>query len=584
MVYRVSSRIGYFDTMHTPVESSASARPLPVSTKAARRSGDDRSWLAAVLQRARERPDDLWLVQPSGGQVRTYTFGQAIDEARRIAAYLVGRHYPHGSAIAILSQNCAHFVLMDLAIWMAGHVTVPLYPTMPASTIRYVLDHCEARTLFIGKLPSAPSPASLRDGIDLVACTLSPSIEAARWEDIVATTAPLTGDPTRRPDELGAIIYTSGTTGRPKGVELEFGAMAAMMTGVLSLYDVGPEDRLISYLPLAHVAERSLVEGGSFATGARIYFCESLDTFNADVRRARPTVFVGVPRVWMKLREGVHAKIPETKLRRLLRMPVLGRMVRNKVLKQLGFDAVRYCGTGAAPCPGELLDFFAGLGIHMTELYGMTENFAYSHFDRPGQHRAGWIGPAMPGVEARIAGDGELQVKSPATMRGYHRDPEATAAAFTSDGFLRTGDKAELDPEGRVRIVGRTKEIFKTSKGKYVSPAEIENALLATGSLDQACVMGTGAPQPFAVARLADPAAPRDEARAPLEKLLADVNAARPPHERLSRLVIVDDPWTPESELLTPTFKLRREQLEARYAKRAGATAIGVSWLDPAVQ
>lgn len=550
---------------------------------------DDASWLPMVLRRARERPDDVWMVQPTGGgATRDYRFAEAVDEARRIASHLIGLGYPPGSAIAILSQNCAQFILMDLAIWMAGHVTVPLYPTMTPDAVRFVLDHCQARAIFVGKLPGAPAPGAIPDHLDGLSCAFSPPTRFPRWEDVVARTEPLAGVAARSADEVVAILYTSGTTARPKGVEQTFGAMAATARALLAICPGGPDDRLISYLPLAHIAERLLVEALSFETGARIYFCESVETFADDLRRARPTYFAGVPRVWMKLRDRITARIPEARLRRLLKTPVLSSMVRRKIRTQLGFDALRYCGSGAAPCPKEVFEFFAALGIEMQELYGMTENFGYSHFCPRGAHRGGWTGPPLPGAVVRLADDGEVQIRSPGVMRGYHRDPEASRAAFTDDGFLRTGDRGEIGPDGYLRIVGRTKEIFKTSKGKYVAPSGIENALLATGLLEMVCVMGYGEPQPFAVATLAESTQARATnggdgrvaVQADLSVLLDAVNRSLPPHERLSRLVVSSAPWTIEDGLLTPTLKVKRGNVEERFVKRVAAAPAGVSWLS----
>lgn len=538
-------------------------------------------WLEAIHRRVREHGDHLWMTQPVGaGESYTLTWRAALDEAKRIAAHLVSRGYPRGSTIAILGQNSAHFILMDLAIWMAGHVSVPLYATMLPETIRYVLDHSRARAIFIGKLP-AFDPAILPAGIDTLCCRLSPALPFERWEDVVARTAPLTGEPVRGADELAVVMYTSGTTGNPKGVELTFGAMAVSPHGINNLIGFGMDDRMVSYLPLAHAAERLMIEGMTFAAGIQVYFCESLATFASDVRRARPTGFIGVPRVWMKFREGILAKMPEARLRRLLKMPILGAMLRKKILRALGFDALRLAGTGAAPIPQELVAFFSMLGIELLELYGLTENFGYSHLGRPGQTRLGWVGPPMPGVEARLADDGEVQVRSPASMRGYHRDADATATAFTTDGFLRTGDRGEIDADGRIRIVGRTKEIFKTSKGKYVAPAGIENALQATGVVEQACVMGLGEPQPVAIVVIAESHRARSAADLvdDLEQLVRDTNGRLPPHERLARVVATRDPWTPEDGLLTPTMKVKRASVEDRFLSRVVGAPPGVTLL-----
>lgn len=570
--------------MQAPIRTESSQqRPVAVGSLAER----PESWLAAVQRRARERAGEDWLVQPvGGGATDRYSFDRAVGESRRMAAHLRSRGYPPGSAIAILSQNCAQFILMDLAIWMAGHVTVPLYPTMTAEAVRYVLEHCGARAIFVGKLPAAPDPSALPEAIDAISCALSPPTPFPRWEDIVARNAPLEGELERRDDEVVAILYTSGTTARPKGVEHTFASMAATSRALLACCPPQADERVLSYLPLAHIAERLMVEGVTFECGARVFFCHSLETFADDLRRARPTLFAGVPRVWMKMRDRVLQKIPETRLRRLLKTPILGGLVRRKVLRQLGFDALRYCGSGAAPCPPEVFDFFAALGIEMQELYGMTENFGYSHLCLKGGHRPGWIGPVLPGAEARLADDGEIQVRSPGAMRGYHGDPEATRAAFTPDGFLRTGDRGEIGPDGYLRVVGRTKEIFKTSKGKYVAPAGIENALCASGLLEQACVMGHGEPQPFAAATLAESrraGARSDEGRralaTELAALLASVNRSLPPHERLSRLAVGGEPWTVEEGLVTPTLKIKRAPLEERLARRVAAAPEGVSWL-----
>ncbi|MGQ0501410.1 MAG: AMP-binding protein [Panacagrimonas sp.] len=534
-----------------------------------------------------QRPEDIWLVQPMGGGLdRNYRFLDVVDEARRLASWLGSHHFPPGSAVAVLSQNCAHFLVMDLAIWMAGHVSVPLYPTMQADVARYVLDHCQAQAIFVGKLPpDAPALAAIPHALVGLRCVLSPSLpdRYARWEDVIRDHPPC-DPPTLAPGDIATILYTSGTTGRPKGVEHSFGSLAAAVESLKQLFELGPNDRVLSYLPLAHIGERVLVEGMSFTQGLRVQFVESLETFANDLVRTRPTVFGGVPRIWTKLRDGVLAKLPEPWLGRLLAIPVLGRLMRAKIRRQLGLDAARFGLTGGAPLPADLGDFFESLGLPMVELYGMTENGAVSHCGRIGKRRRGRIGPPSPGVAVRFASDGEILVRSPAQMRGYHRDAAATTAAFTDDGWLRTGDRGEADPEGFLRVTGRVKEIFKTSKGKYVAPAGIENALCAGGLLEQACVMGAGEPQPFAAAVLA-PVAQGGEGidiatlTRRIEQLMADVNAGLPPHERLSRLVVLREPWTIDAGLITPTLKIRREPIEQRYAARVAAQPEGVSWI-----
>ena len=236
----------------------------------------------------------------------------------------------------------------------------------------------------------------------------------------------------------------------------------------------------------------------------------------------------------------------------------------------LGLDAVRYALCGAAPVPDALLKWYQRLGLDLFEVYGMTENCGYSHVCRPGKRRHGWIGQPCTDVEVRIAETGEVQVRSGATMQGYYLDPEKTAETLTVDGFLRTGDKGEQDAEGNLRLTGRIKEIFKTSKGKYVAPAPIENRLAEHSRIEQVCVVGDGMPQPMALCVLSEVA--RGEARGELENslktLLAEVNQRLDKHERLQRLVLVKEVWAVDNGFLTPTLKIKRAVVEGTYGER----------------
>ncbi len=573
--------------MQTEIQSAPAPvrRPPPKAT--ALSSAD------LLLERAfrweRERAGETWLVQPlGGGRVREYTWAQGLDEARRMAAYLASLGHPPGSRIALLTKNCAEFILLDLAIWMAGHVSVPLYPTVTDATVRYVLEHSESRMIFVGKLDEWPKQrAGVPDSVRGISCALSPETPYERWADIVARTAPMPGQPVRPAGDTATILYTSGSTGVPKGVEHDFTAMATTIKGMTSVMALAASDRMISYLPLAHAFERAVVESASIINGFRVFFAESLDTFVTDVQRARPTIFHSVPRLWLKFQAGVHAKVPEKKLRRLVGLPILGGLVRRKVLRGLGLDQVRLAITGSAPVPAELVAWYRRLGLELVEGYAMTENFCYSHFDRPGDAVPGSVGKPAPDVECKLGPDGEVLVKSPANMRGYYKEPQLTAEAFTADGFLRTGDRGVVDPDGRLRITGRTKELFKTSKGKYVAPAPIESALQATGLVELACVTGAGLPQPVAIVLLAEPLRPRMRdagGRSALEPelraLLGKVNAALPEHEGLDRLYLAQVPWTIDNELLTPTMKIRRAGLEARYLPQLGETGPDIVWLE----
>ncbi|MDY0106700.1 MAG: AMP-binding protein, partial [Giesbergeria sp.] len=393
-------------------------------------------------------------------------------------------------------------------------------------------------------------------------------------------------------DELATLIYTSGTTGKPKGVMHTFDNFAWALGAGIRRIPMHQDDRMLSYLPLAHVVERVLVEHGWLRTGMHLFFAESLDTFAADLQRARPTIFFSVPRLWVKFQQGIHQKMPEAKLRRLLSIPLIGTLVRRKVQKALGLDQCRMAAGGAAPMPLALLQWYSTLGLHINEGYGMTENLAVSHLTVPGQNQQGSVGPAYEGVDCRIdPQSGEIQMRSPALMLGYYKEPEQSREAFTPDGWLRTGDKGHIDAQGNLHITGRVKDLFKTSKGKYVAPAPIEDRLGAHGAVEACVVTGANLGQPLGIVMLnADAAAQAANAgqRAPLEDSLArhlqDVNATLDPHEQLQCLVVVTKPWTVENDLITPTFKVKRNRIEDLYAahyERWEASGKKVIWYTP---
>ena len=538
----------------------------------------------------RTAPGRIALSQPmGGGLVRDFTWAQVADEVRRMAAHLKTQGWEPGSKVAILSKNCAWWLMSDLAIWMAGHVSVALYPTLAAGTVAQILTHSGARACFIGKLDGWESmQPGVPAGLPCISYPLSPPDATAStngWDAICARNPPppppplpqpsQMAEPTRAADELAALIYTSGTTGAPKGVMHSFGTFAWAMDTALQRVPMTAEDRMLSYLPLAHVVERVLVEHGWLHTGFRVYFADSLDTFTADLQRARPTIFFSVPRLWVKFQQGVHQKLPAAKLNLLLSIPVVGGLVRRKLLKALGLDQCRFAAGGAAPMPVALLAWYRKLGLPINEGYGMTENLAVSHLTLPGRDQEGTVGPPYPGVDARIdAETGEIQTRSGAQMLGYYKEPELSRAALTADGWLRTGDKGQMDAQGNLHITGRIKDLFKTSKGKYVAPAPIEDRLAMHAAVEACIVTGANMGQPLgmvmlsaqAVQEAADPAA-RAELERSLEEHLLRTNAALDPHERLACLVVVTTPWTVDNDIITPTFKVKRNRIEAVYAK-----------------
>jgi long-chain acyl-CoA synthetase len=531
----------------------------------------------SLLHWEKTTPDAIYLTQPyPDGRVVDYTWREVGDQVRRMAAHLQSLNLPPKSNIALLGKNSAHWIMADLAIWMAGHVTVPLYPTLNGETARYILEHCEAKLIFIGKLDGKVDgwndirPA-LPAGLPRIGLPMSPEPDIPQWEDLIAGTKPLKNPKLPEPDELATIVYTSGSTGHPKGVMQSFRAMAYVSEGSRQLFPLNRDDRVLSYLPLAHVAERAAVETQSLNFGFRVYFANSLDTFLEDLRRARPTLFFSVPRLWTKFYLGINEKLPPAKQKILFNIPILSRIIKKKILQQLGLEHVRAALTGAAPLPPKIIEWYRNLGLELLEVYGMSENFGYSHANRPGQTRVGYVGHANPGVEHRIGENGEVLVKSPGQMLGYYKMPEQTAASFTPDGFFKTGDMGEIDAQGRLRITGRVKELFKTSKGKYVAPVPVENRLNHP-KIEVVCVAGASQPQPFALVMLSLEAqqelangGDRQALQAELEALLDQVNAQVEDHEQLDYLVVVKDQWTMENGFLTPTMKIKRNVIEKRY-------------------
>jgi long-subunit acyl-CoA synthetase (AMP-forming) len=553
-----------------------------------------RTILDHVYEHESELASRVFLTQPvGGGQVIDYTWSKLMDESRRMARHLQLLGLPPGARIAILSKNCAHFIMAELAIWMAGGTTVAIFPTETAETIRFVLEDSEATALFVGKLDAWPQQSSaVPPGMPCIAFPLAPSTPYENWDAIMARTEPIAGRPRRSADDLAMLIYTSGSTGQPKGVMLPFSAVTRASEGMVN-YLVGlygdEETRVLSYLPLAHSFERAWVECASLVDGrTHIFFAEALDTFLADLRRARPTTFISVPRLWLKFQQGVFAQMPPQKLDRLLGIPILGRLVGRKVLKGLGLDKVKRAASGSAPIPAELIAWYRKLGLNLFEGYGMTEDFAFSHSSTEQHNQPGYVGVPFPDVQVRLDGDGEILIKSPGQFTGYYKRPDLNAQAFTEDGFFRTGDRGERTPEGMLKVTGRVKELFKTAKGEYVAPAPIENLLNVHPMIELSMVSGVGQSAAYAMVVLAEELRPRlgdpelrAQVQAELARLMEDVNRQLPSHERLKMIVVANEPWSIENGFLTPTLKIRRNRIESAVAFAVDnwyATGATVHW------
>jgi long-chain acyl-CoA synthetase len=524
--------------------------------------------LKNFLRWEKETPDRIFLRQPVQGQWQNWTFQKSGEEIRKMAAGIQSLKLPLRSNIAILSKNCAHWLMADLAIFMAGHVSVPLYANITAPSIRQILEHSGCAAIFVGKLDDYEHQ---KEGIPSLVKKISIDcygIKEGEWvSNWLTNQKPIQEMPNWKADELMTIMYTSGTTGKPKGVMFNSAAFAHSDGVIIDYLDrvkpLPPHPDLFSYLPLCHIAERALTEILGCHTGARISFVESLETFPRDLAHVQPHLFFGVPRIWARFQEKILEKLPQKKLDRLLKIPLLNTVIKKTLTKKLGLSHALLKATAAAPIPKTLLEWYEKLGITVREIYGMTENSALSHANQE-EVRFGTVGKPLPTVEIKFTSDDEILTRHKALMMGYYKEPAMTAEIFTPDGFIKTGDCGKPDKDGFLTITGRVKDIFKTDKGKYVSPSPIEMRLHKNTDIEQVCVVGMGIPQPIALILLsaAGKSKPKGEISKSLSASLAEVNAIVEDYEKLKRAVVMKTDWSIANGLMTPTMKVKRNEVE----------------------
>jgi len=528
---------------------------------------DYKSPLEMFYHWEKETPNKLYMRQPIGGEWHHWTWSETAIQVRKMAAYLKSLDLPANSKIATLSKNCAHWIISDLAIMMAGHVSVPLYPNLKAESITQILEHSEAKLLFVGKLDDFES---MRPGVPKdLPCIAFPFYSEEGypvWDDLIKDVEPMVDNVVREPNELATIIYTSGTTGMPKGVMHKFYNFSFATSNAVPLLGLATEERFFSYLPLCHIAERLLVEMGSLYSGGMVSFAESLDTFAQNLADTKPTAFLGVPRIWTKFQQGILGKLPQKKLNVLLSIPLVSSLIKKKVKSGLGLQEARNIFTGAAPTPVSTLKWFERLGIPIQEAYAMTENCCYSHVTLNDGIKFGSVGKALPHCEVKLSEENEILIKHVALMDGYYKEDKQTQETI-KDGWLHTGDEGHIDAEGYLKITGRVKDLFKTSKAKYVAPAPIEMKLSANKNIEQVCVVGTGLPQPIALITLSEygKSRPTADVYGSLETTLKIINPKFESHERLKKIVVLDKEWTIENNLLTPSMKIKRNEVERLY-------------------
>lgn len=511
----------------------------------------------------RETPDQVYLRQPTKLVWQEYTWSEVADQVRRIASFLNSKDYPAGSRIAIWSANSKDWPIADLAIMLSGHISVPIYPGQDIASANYIFNHSEVKLVFAGDFDQAAHVNdALVAGMETVAM-LGCSFDCdASLDQIIADYPPYADSPVPNPEDIFTLIYTSGTTGNPKGVMHMHQTPGYVVPGLIKSFKMEQgENRLFSFLPMSHAAERIIVEMTSLYANAPISFSEGLATFGDEMRSVQPTFFFAVPRLWVKFKEGVDAKIPPAAQSQLNDEQKAG------IATLLGLGKAKVIVTGSAPCPRDVQDWFMSMGVALRDAYGMTENFVHGcGWLKNDQPISGCVGqPLDDSVQVRLSDDGEIQFKSKGLMKGYYLNPEKTAEVIV-DGWYCTGDAGKFDDDGNLWVTGRISEVFKTSKGKFIVPTRLEDLFGRSDKLAQYCILGHGFDQPILLATLSEAGSAKNQEalKTELNALLEQINTEVPSYEKVGLMLVVPE-WTIQNALLTPTMKLKRNMIEETY-------------------
>ncbi len=504
-----------------------------------------------------------------------------------------------GDRVAIFSYNCPEWVMADFAIQAIGAVTVPLYSSLNAAQASQILEHAQAKFLFV-QTPNHQKNL-IEEKSDLHSLGFQ-SFETESWKAYCQQKPSCTSKDffmrmrEVKPDQLASIVYTSGTTGEPKGVCLSHHNIVSNVLTALDLIHIGEQDVSLSFLPLSHMFERMTGCYCVLSKGAKMAFCSNILEVAEDLKEVRPTLLMTVPR----LLEKIHQKVCNQVLEKpkwvqnlfqyatgrptsgLLRA-VFEKMFFSKIREGLGGN-LRLVVSGGAALNPDIERFFQHCGLTILQGYGLTETSPVVAVNPPDNIKIGTIGPAIEGVEVRIADDGELQVKGPNVMVGYFRNPEETKAVMTEDGYFKTGDIASIDEDGYIRITDRIKDLIVTSGGKKIAPQPIEQQLLKSSWIDQVCLVGEGqktigaliVPDYDKIKTLAASRGLEGEnmARllshhdilAPFEEQIARVNENLSQYEKIKAFKLLEHEFTLDREEITPTLKLRRKNIYRNYA------------------
>lgn len=513
---------------------------------------------------AQKKPNACFLRQPVENAWQETSWAEAYNKIARLATYL--KKYPKDTKIGIYSNNCRDWFLVDMAILAAGLISVPIYPSANDKTISQILSHSETQLVFVGSLTHYSQVSVITKSADVVAIH-SPQDGMPFWLDLIDTLEPLTDFFQPNNKDIATIVYTSGTTGIPKGVVMSYRAISGGLECIKNTIDVDGDDTFLSYLPLAHIFERIAVEILSVVYGCQVSFVENLSTFSKNLSDTEPSIFIAVPRIWVKIKQGIEKKFGGAKrFNKVVNFPVIGGFIRRQIIRKLGLSKTKYCLTGAAAISAETIEWYERLGLSILEGYGLSETLGISNLNVPEHHLIGSVGKVMNGCEMLVAENGEILLRSPCLMDGYYKEAELTAATI-QDGWFRTGDLGSVDESGYLSIKGRVKEIFKTSKGKYVSPVPIEQNIENIFSVEQACVFGSQLSQPIAVIIRPEHESNQsnDNYLAQCKEKLKQLNASLEKHEQLDALLVSSKEWNTKNELMTPTLKIRRQQIEDYY-------------------